>query len=126
MEWVIGFVKQLYAAAITFPLLSFVVLWLGFYAIYLNKRKAMLLTIDVTCLLLFGAVAEKLISVFSFSFAYYFLLIVSLLLFGWFGNLQYRKRGKVNSKKIISVMLRLGFFVLLGCDLVLGAIQWFL
>lgn len=67
---------------------------------------------DITTALLIGCVAVLFNRIFSNSFGLYGILLVMLIGGGLLGNLQFRKRGQVDVRKIFRAIWRLGFFAM--------------
>ena len=67
---------------------------------------------DITTALLIGCVAVLFNRLFSNSFGLYGILLLMLLGGGLIGNLQFRKRGRVDARMIVRAVWRVGFFVM--------------
>jgi hypothetical protein len=70
-----------------------------------------MLAMDVTTALLVGCVAVLFDRIFGIgsSFGVYLIILVLLLLGGFLGNIQFRKRGTVDTKKVFRAVWRIGF-----------------
>lgn len=67
---------------------------------------------DVTTGLLIGCVAVLFDKLFNSQFGLYGILLFMLLGGGLLGNAQFRKRGKIDGKKIFRTIWRLSFFTM--------------
>ncbi|WP_127582742.1 DUF3397 family protein [Paenibacillus koleovorans] len=108
----VNFWIHLYAFTAFVPYLWFFVLWFVVYLWQRDGKRATKLAMDVTTFLLIGSVSSMYANVFHNSFGFYFILLFFLIGYGLIGNYQYRLRGKLNHRKIIRILWRLGFILL--------------
>lgn len=105
-------IKSLYAYLAVIPIIPFLVIYFGYAFITENRKKAFHLAMDITTALLIGCVAVLLNHVFNGTFGIYGILLVMLIGGGLLGNAQFRKRGKVDVKKVFRAVWRLSFFLM--------------
>ncbi|MDB5052310.1 MAG: hypothetical protein JWM44_360, partial [Bacilli bacterium] len=101
---ILNFAVHFYAALAFIPYLSFIVLWFITYFITHDKKKSTRISIDVTTLLLIGAVARQLHKLFGSSLGFWILLFILLLSAGLIGRQQNDLRGTVNVMRILKIM----------------------
>ncbi|MDK8180953.1 DUF3397 family protein [Paenibacillus sp. UMB4589-SE434] len=77
-----------------------------------DKKKRLMLAMDVTTLFLIASVSGIFNVLFHFSFGLYGLIMFLLLAAGLLGNMKHRKHGKVNIRRLIRTIWRLSFFLL--------------
>jgi hypothetical protein len=109
MNWIANF----YASLAVMPFASFILLWFIFYAVYRNKKKATALSMDITTVLLIGAVSVMYDHIFPRGVAgYWWIFLFFLIGGGLIGNAQNRMKGSVNMSRLVRVLWRVGFLVL--------------
>jgi len=107
-----GFVYT-YATLASVVFLIFPVVGLAVYAFNNDKKIAVQRAMDVTMFFLIGTVAALYDGIFTTSFkGIWIIFLFLLLLTGLLGNIQNRKRGKLDLPKIIRAVWRLGFLLL--------------
>ncbi|SDT37541.1 Protein of unknown function [Paenibacillaceae bacterium GAS479] len=104
--------KTIYALLAVIPFVPFAAVYGISRLVTGDAKKAFRHAMDVTTLLLIGIVAVLFNRIFTNSFGLYGILLLMLLGGGFIGNLQYRKRGKVETVKIIRAVWRAGFFIM--------------
>ncbi|WP_235680129.1 DUF3397 domain-containing protein [Paenibacillus albicereus] len=104
--------KTIYAVLAAVPFLPFAAVYFGSRLLAGDKDRSFRLAMDVTTLLLIGCVAVLFNRVFSTTFGLYGILLLMLLGGGFIGNLQHRRRGKVDAAKAFRAVWRAGFFVM--------------
>jgi hypothetical protein len=107
-----SFFVQIYWLLSFIPFLSFVVIWFASYLITSDKKKSTRFSIDITSILLIGAVASQMHKLFGSWFGFWLLLFILLLTTGLIGRKQNELRGAINIPRILKIMLRIGFVVL--------------
>lgn len=112
MQMLIDFLKNAYAILAVVPIVPFIVVYAACAAYWQNKKKAFRLAMDVTTFLLIGCVAVLFNELTGSSFGFYGILLILLLSAGLLGNLQVRLKGKLDPRKIVRTVWRLGFFVM--------------
>jgi hypothetical protein len=118
-----GFVKT-YAALSVIPFAAFAAVWFGVYLVTKNKKQATAWAMDVTTLLLIGSVAVLYNNVFHSTFGIYLLLLLFLIGFGVLGNVQQRAKGRIDVKRIIRAVWRLGFMGLSVAYFILATVNF--
>jgi len=111
-------IVHIYAFSAAVPFLWFFVLWIGVYLWRRDGKQATKLAMDVTTLLLIGSVSVMFAQFFDSNFGFFLILLFFLIGYGLLGNLQFRRRGKMDHKKIIRILWRLGFLGLSAVYLV--------
>ncbi len=102
-----------YATLALVVFLIFPVVGLAVYAFGNDKKIAVQRAMDVSMFFLIGTVAALYDGIFQTSFrGIWIILLFLLLLTGLLGNIQNRKRGKIDLPKIFRAVWRLGFLVL--------------
>ncbi|WP_325176727.1 DUF3397 domain-containing protein [Paenibacillus alkalitolerans] len=99
----------IYAALSVMPFISFVLVWFAVYLIKKDKKLAVARSMDVSTALLVGSVTVLYNEVFNSTFGIYLLLLLFLAGFGLLGNMQHRKKGRIDAKRIFRVVWRMGF-----------------
>jgi len=107
--WLWESVRHIYAYLAVIPVIPFFLIYWVYGSISNNRKKAFGLAMDVTTVLLIGCVAVLFDFIFGSKFGFYMIVLILLLLGGFIGNLQFRKRGEVNTKKIVRAVWRIGF-----------------
>ncbi|MNG03673.1 hypothetical protein D3C84_867620 [compost metagenome] len=107
--WLWESVRHIYAYLAVIPVIPFFLIYWVYGSISNNRKKAFGLAMDVTTVLLIGCVAVLFDFVFGSKFGFYMIILILLLLGGLIGNMQFRKRGEVNTKKIVRAVWRIGF-----------------
>jgi hypothetical protein len=107
-----GFIYT-YAMLTSVVFLIFPFVGLAVYAFGNDKKVAVQRATDITMFFLIGAVAVLYDMIFDTSIKGVWIIIFFLLLLtGLLGNLQNRKRGKIDLRKVIRAVWRLGFITL--------------
>ncbi|MCM3746328.1 DUF3397 domain-containing protein [Paenibacillus pasadenensis] len=104
--------KTLYALLAVVPFVPFALVYGISRWLTGDSKKAFRQAMDVTTVLLIGCVAVLFNRIFSNSFGLYGILLLMLLGGGLLGNMQYRKRGRIESGKLFRAVWRTGFFVM--------------
>lgn len=112
MEVVWHSIKYLYAYLAVIPIIPFAAILFGYGAFIRDRKKAFRLAMDITTALLIGIVAVLFELIFKSKFGLYGILLFMILGGGLLGNAQFRKRGKVDAKKIFRTIWRLSFFTM--------------
>jgi hypothetical protein len=95
------------------PFLSFCLIWIVFFFVYKDKKRALRMSIDITTFLLIGAVSGMIDATFASQFGgFWMILLFFLILAGLLGNAQNRLKGQINVKKLVRAVWRLGFVAL--------------
>ncbi|KKC47017.1 DUF3397 domain-containing protein [Paenibacillus sp. D9] len=104
--------KTAYALLAMIPFIPFALIFFTARAVTGDRKRSLRLAMDITTALLIGCVAVLFNRIFSNSFGLYGILLVMLIGGGLLGNLQFRKRGQVDVRKIFRAIWRLGFFAM--------------
>ncbi|MWC27454.1 DUF3397 domain-containing protein [Paenibacillus sp. MMS18-CY102] len=107
--WLWESVRLIYAFLAVIPVVPFAIIYWAYGAYSNNRKKAFGIAMDVTTVLLIGCVAVLYDYIFVSDFGLYLILLVLLLLGGFIGNMQFRKRGAVDTKKVVRAVWRIGF-----------------
>lgn len=107
-------ILSIYGVLAIVPIFPFVLVGVITYFVKQDKKQAVQLAMDVTTFFLVGVVAAMLDEIFPGSSinGIWIVLLVLILLTGLLGNAQTRLKGKVNYKKLIRVVWRMGFVLL--------------
>ncbi|MGO4549113.1 DUF3397 domain-containing protein [Paenibacillus sp. 2TAB23] len=112
MEMIWDSVKHLYAYLAVIPIIPFAIVLFGYGAYVQDRKKGFRMAMDITTALLIGCVAVLFDRLFGSQFGLYGILLFMLLGGGLLGNAQFRKRGKIDGKKIFRTIWRLSFFTM--------------
>ncbi|QAY65411.1 DUF3397 domain-containing protein [Paenibacillus protaetiae] len=112
MQMLLDGLKSLYAYLAVIPVIPFLLIYFGYQFITEDRKKAFRLAMDVTTVFLIGCVAMLLNKLFDGSFGIYTILLIMLLGGGLLGNVQFRKKGAVDVKKVFRAIWRLSFFMM--------------
>lgn len=104
--------KTAYALLAMMPILPFAAIYLIGRLATGDRKRSLTLAMDITTALLIGCVAVLFNRLFSNSFGLYGIMLLMLLGGGMIGNLQFRKRGRVDVRMIVRAVWRVGFFVM--------------
>jgi len=118
-EWI----ADAYAALASVPFVVFAAVWFGVYGLTRDKKKSTANAMDVTTVFLIGIVAALLDYVARLRFGgIWFLLLLFLLTAGLIGNAQYRLKGRIDTRRLVRAVWRLGFLALSAAYVVLMVI----
>jgi uncharacterized membrane protein len=112
LSWLLYGIKTLYALLATVPFLGFAVVWGIGYIIFRDKKRTTRLAMDVTTLLLIGAVASMWNHLFQSRFGFWLIVLVMLIAVGLLGGYQNREKGAIDMSKIMRIVWRVGFVFL--------------
>jgi len=105
-------VKQIYGLLALIPFIPFGIVYAIARLMHGDRKRAFRLAMDVTTALLIGIVSVLFNEIFGSSFGFYGILLAVLIAAGLLGNLQYRKKGRIDASRIGRAVWRLGFFAL--------------
>ncbi|USB35016.1 DUF3397 domain-containing protein [Paenibacillus sp. YPG26] len=74
-----------------------------------DRRKSLLLAVDVTTVFLILSVSALFNQIFVSGFGFYFILLLLLIIGGLIGGAQNRMKGKVDVKRLVRAVWRLAF-----------------
>lgn len=114
-----SYLQTVYAVVAIIPIVPFFTVLICYSLFTGDRKKALRLAMDITTLFLIGVVAALFNMTFGNQFGIYGILLVMLIGGGLLGNAQFRKRGKVNTKKIFTMVWRLAFFGMTVCYVIL-------
>ncbi|PYI54659.1 DUF3397 domain-containing protein [Paenibacillus flagellatus] len=100
---------HIYAFSAAVPFVWFFALWIGVYYWRRDGKRATKLAMDVTTLLLIGSVSVMYYQLFHSNFGFFLILLFFLIGYGLVGNFQYRIKGRIDHRRIIRLLWRLGF-----------------
>ncbi|MCZ8518757.1 MULTISPECIES: DUF3397 domain-containing protein [Paenibacillus] len=115
LQWL----QQLYLFLALVPFAAFLLTWGAVYGITRDKRKATHYSMDITSVFLIGSVAVMSRNIFGSGMLGWTVVLVFLVAAGLLGNMQNRKRGKVDLVRIARTLGRLGFVFLSACYVLL-------
>ncbi|GKU78351.1 DUF3397 domain-containing protein [Paenibacillus sp. L3-i20] len=104
--------ETVYAALAIIPILPFAIVLFGYGAYIQNRKKALLMAMDVSNVFFVLCVGALFNLVFDNEFGLYGIILFMLLGGGLLGNAQFRKRGSVDVKRIFRTIWRLSFFAM--------------
>ncbi|MEK3882521.1 DUF3397 domain-containing protein [Paenibacillus sp. PL2-23] len=111
-------IEKLYAIIALIPILPFAIVLIGYGAIIHNRKKALLMAIDVSNAFFILCVAALFNMLFDSAFGLYGILLVLVLGGGLIGNAQFRKRGSVDVKRVFRAVWRISFVAMAALYLV--------
>lgn len=94
------------------PVVPFLLIWLGGMLLNKDRKKVLRLAMDVTFVFLLFSVAALFNMVFQNQFGFYLILIMLLIAGGLIGGAQTRLKGKLDGKRLMRALWRLGFVVM--------------
>ncbi|MCU6709489.1 DUF3397 domain-containing protein [Paenibacillus sp. J5C_2022] len=103
---------KLYAILAFIPVIPFAVVLIGYGTYIKDWKRAFRLAMDVSTVFFIGCVAGQFNLIFNSEFGIYGIMLVMILTGGLLGNAQFRKRGKVEVKRIFRAVWRLSFFAM--------------
>lgn len=112
MGWIKLFFVNIFTFLAVAPFISFFILWLVFFSIYKERKKATTMAMDVTTLFLVISVSAMYNEVFNSGIGFWLIALFFLLATGLTGNAQHRLKGQLDFMKIYKVVWRLGFLLL--------------
>ncbi len=118
-----NYLNTVYAVIAIIPVIPFFTVLICYSLFTGDRKKAMRVAMDITVFFLIGVVAALFNMIFGGKFGFFGILLLMVLAGGFFGNLQYRKRGKADPVKIIKMVWRISFFVLGSLYLLLAPIM---
>lgn len=116
-----GFLNWIISILITIPIFSLPLLYIIIRIFIDNKRKSIVLTIDLSTIFFIISVHFHFVTIFKQSFLLFILLVIGcLLLFVYF--VENRKSKSPSIKKITRKTWRLSFLLFVTCYIVLSVI----
>lgn len=113
-----GFINWIISILITLPIISLFLLYIIIRIFIDNKRKSILLTIDLSTIFFILSVHFHLITIFDQSFLLYIVMgIACLLLFFYYADK--RKSKSPSIKKVIRITVRFSFLLFVSFYIVL-------
>ncbi|MBE0343200.1 DUF3397 family protein, partial [Paenibacillus sp. 28ISP30-2] len=101
---------------ITFSILPFFPFLIVFavcrYLLKMEKKKSLLISMDITTAFLILSVAALFNVIFASRFGFYLILLLLLLALGLIGGAQNRIKGKVDGKRLCRAVWRLTFIAM--------------
>ncbi|MFD0588073.1 DUF3397 domain-containing protein [Paenibacillus sp. GCM10027627] len=105
-------IKLVYTALAVIPVLPFAIVLFGYGAYIQNRKKALIMAMDVSTVFFILCVSALLNILFDSAFGLYGILLFMLLGGGLLGNAQFRKRGNVDVKRVFRAIWRISFFAM--------------
>lgn len=112
MSWIKAFFINMISFLAVAPFISFVLLWLIFFYVYKERKKATAWAMDITTGLLVISVSAMYNVVFNSKAGFWLIALFFLLATGLMGNAQHRVKGQLDFKRIYKVVWRFGFLIL--------------
>ncbi|MDF9843230.1 MULTISPECIES: DUF3397 domain-containing protein [unclassified Paenibacillus] len=94
------------------PIVPFLIVYFIGIGLRKDKKKTLLLAMDVTTLFLLLSVSALFNILFNAKFGFYFILLIVLISAGLIGGAQNRIKGKVDGRRLFRAVWRLAFFFL--------------
>ncbi|KUP22897.1 DUF3397 domain-containing protein [Paenibacillus sp. DMB5] len=94
------------------PIVPFLIVYFIGIGLRKDKKKTLLLAMDVTTLFLLLSVSALFNILFNAEFGFYFILLIVLISAGLIGGAQNRIKGKVDGRRLFRAVWRLAFFFL--------------
>ncbi|ANS75127.1 hypothetical protein AWM70_11375 [Paenibacillus yonginensis] len=93
------------------PIIPFLLVYAGSYIWKRDKRRSLLLAMDITTLFLILSVSALFNQIFGTGFGFYLILLFMLVCGGLIGSAQNRLKGQVNPKRLVKAVWRLSFLL---------------
>lgn len=103
---------HVYAAMAMLPFLPFIAVYAVDYWRKRDKRRAVRMAMDVTTLFLIGSVSILFRNVTGSMVGFWIVVLLFLLFAGFIGRQMNNVRGKVNVRRLLTVVIRFAFFAL--------------
>ncbi|BCG60255.1 DUF3397 domain-containing protein [Paenibacillus sp. URB8-2] len=94
------------------PVLPFLLVYYISVALGRGKKPALQLAMDVTTVFLLFSVSALFNNLFQNGFGFYLILLLVLISAGLIGGAQNRIKGRVDGKRLLRAVWRLGFLVM--------------
>ncbi|MCL6605772.1 MAG: DUF3397 domain-containing protein [Paenibacillus sp.] len=91
------------------PILPFFLIYFISIALKKEKKKSILVAMDVTTLFLLLSVSALFNNIFQSTFGFYLILLIVLIAAGLIGGAQNRLKGQVDGKRLLRAVWRLSF-----------------
>jgi len=91
------------------PVFPFLIVYFISIALKRDKRKSLLLAMDITTIFLLLSVSALFNNIFDSGWGFYLILIIVLIATGLIGGAQNRLKGKVDGKRLLRAVWRLSF-----------------
>ncbi|ETT56685.1 MULTISPECIES: DUF3397 domain-containing protein [Paenibacillus] len=121
------FLRNSFGVLSVIPIVPFLIVYFAGIGLRHDKRKTMMLAMDVTTLFLLLSVSGLFNIIFDSTFGFFLILLIVLISAGLIGGAQNRLKGGVDGKRLLRAVWRLSFFFLgVGYVLfmVVGLIQY--
>lgn len=121
------FLRNSFGVLSVIPIVPFLIVYFAGMGLNQDRRKTMMLAMDVTTLFLLLSVSGLFNIIFDSTFGFFLILLIVLISAGLIGGAQNRLKGKVDGQRLLRAVWRLSFFFL-GAGYVLfmivGLIQY--
>ncbi|WP_098742736.1 DUF3397 domain-containing protein [Paenibacillus sp. EZ-K15] len=104
-----GFLQGLFQTLSSFPFIPFLLVYFVVLQRNKNRKQALELAMDVTTFFMLFSVSALFNNTFQSKFGFYLILLMLLVAAGLIGSAQNRWKGKVNGKRLLRAVWRLGF-----------------
>jgi len=91
------------------PFIPFLLVYFVSIVLKKEKKKSLLLAMDITTLFLLLSVSALFNNIFHNGFGFYLFLLIILIAAGLIGGAQNRLKGKVDGKRLLRAVWRLSF-----------------
>lgn len=105
-----GFLRDSFTTLSVIPVIPFMIIYFTGLALKKEKRKTVMLAMDVTTVFLLLCVSALFNNIFHTSFGFYLILLIVLISAGLIGGAQNRMKGQVDGKRLLRAVWRLSFF----------------
>lgn len=112
-------IRSTFSAIATMPILVFIVVFLGYSAFVHNRKKAIIMAMDISTLFFIVCDAALFNKLFNSTFGIFGILLVMIIGGGLLGNVHYRKDGTIPWKRILRVVWRVTFFATAFLNIIL-------
>lgn len=113
-----GFLLNIFNTMSLIPVIPFVLVYFLALRWRKDRKKAVMLAMDVTTLFLLFAVSALFNNTFQSRFGFYLILLVLLIAAGLIGSAQTRWKGRVDARRLVRVVWRLAFVSMSFCYVV--------
>ncbi|MCM3632251.1 MULTISPECIES: DUF3397 domain-containing protein [Paenibacillus] len=108
------------SAIATIPILPFIIVFIGYEIFIKDRKRAIRMAMDVSTIFFILNVGALFNQLFHIGFGIYGILLVMIIGAGLLGNIHYRKSGNIPWKRIVRVIWRVTFFIMVLLYLILN------
>lgn len=106
------FLRNSFGVLSVIPVVPFLIVYFAGIGLRQDRRRTVLLAMDVTTLFLLMSVSGLFNTIFNSDFGFFLILLIVLISAGLIGGAQNRLKGKVDGKRLLRAVWRLSFFFL--------------